>query len=354
MTTTQKKIMVVYANEKRAEQLKQELEQRKVCDIVDVYTKPKQAIEDLGVHKKEGFSSEYDYSAYIVDDNIEFPPPVIDVAFDKKIQRAVQKTATPKLAKDRENKKEIEKARERAERLGSSLKGIKKNLEGIGFYQFCKQLGQIKPGARIILLTDIENMSSKMKSFEGMKKNFETYSGFLAVLSEQQWEYALAIAIQEFYFDVGYIKKPIKSYGHVASKINQLLVTGTYQREKIYGDPEEERKAKSKKAFEHIVGPHLIKSKNGRFYPIIRRQVNVDEFKSSLQYYGQDISEKEHVVEIIKRLKSYENEAEQEVKSIQKIIRDYEDRFPSAIQDPSAFEVVKEEEQKKDKKNVND
>lgn len=206
----------------------------------------------------------------------------------------------------------------------------------MGFYQFCKQLQQIKPGARIILLTDIENMSSKMKSHGNKKKNFQTYSGFYGVADYDKWEYAYLTAIEEFRFDVGYIKKPIKNYGHVASKLNQLLITGTYQVEKIYGDPKEERKAKSKKAFNKIMALEVYP---GGFFA---RTPDFRFFKLSLDAYGKDITEIEHAEGIVKRLRSYESDAKRELEAIQKPIREWEDRFPSVVEDPAAFAVAQE------------
>jgi CheY-like chemotaxis protein len=339
MTSSKKKIMIVYDNKKRAEQLKQELESRKVCDVVYIYTKPKQAIEDLALNKG---LVEYDYTAYIVDDNIEYPAtptaspsPLLSIS------------EVPVLARDREKEEEVRKARERAKRKAESLRTIQKNLEAMGFYQFCKQLQQIKPDARIILLTDEENMSAKMKAFAKKKKDFETYSGFYYSGDYYKWEYSFCTAIEEFRFDVGYIKKPIKSYGHVASKINQLIITGTYQVEKIYGDPNEERKAKSKKAFDKImvldVGPYSA--------GIPGRIPEFRYFELYLSWYSKDITEKDHATAIIKRLKSYENEAKRELEKIQKLIRGWEDRFPSIVEDPTAFEVASSsQEEKKEEK----
>jgi CheY-like chemotaxis protein len=332
MTSSEKKIIVVYDNKKRAEQLKQELESRNVCDVVDIYTKPKQAIEDLALNKS---SSEYDYSAYIVDEDIEYPAPLPATL--------PPMSEVPALARDRENRE----ARENAKRKAESLRTIQKNLEAMGFYQFCKQLQQIKPDARIILLTDEENISAKMKAFAKKKKDFETYSGFYYEGDYYKWEYAFCTAIEEFRFDVGYIKKPIKSYGHVASKINQLLITGTYQIEKIYGDPEEETKAKSEKAFRKIMAKDPF-----NHAPWIN-PVSANDFKWRLSYYEKDISEKEHAAGIVKRLREYENEAKREFEKIQKLLRGWEDRFPSIVEDPTAFEVaaeVKDEEKKEDKK----
>lgn len=329
MTSSEKKIMVVYDNKKRAEQLKQELESRKVCDVVVIYTKPKQAIEDLALNKS--FSEYDDYTAYIVDDKIEYPAPLS--AATPPISEV------PILARDREKREEIEKAKRKAE----SLRTIQKNLEAMGFYQFCKQLQQviIKPDARIILLTDIENMSSKMKSYGKKKKDFQIYSGFYRGMAEyDKRQYALCSAIEEFRFDVAYIKKPIKSYEHVASKINQLLVTGAYQVEKIYWDPKEERKAKSEKAVRKILALDVYKGgKTGRFIATGNRP-SLSMFTIGLKMYEKDISEREHAAGIVKRLREYERDAKRELDKIQKLIRGWEDRFPSIVEDPSAFEVV--------------
>jgi CheY-like chemotaxis protein len=331
-SSNEKKIMLVCDNKKRAEQLKRELEQRKICDVVDIYNKPKQAIEELGLQKDS-----LDYTAFIVDDDIEYPVTVVPPPI------APLKPIFSPYVKNREDPIEIRRAKEAAKRKTDSLQAIQKNLEAMGFYQFCKQLQQIKPDARIILLTDEENMSSKMKAFGKKKEDFERYSGFYGMAELNKREYAFYTAIEEFRFDVGYIKKPIKSYGHVASKINQLLVTGTYQVEKIYGHREEERKVKSKRAFDRIMAGHRFRNARGQWYVSPIAKVTAEDFNFNLQYYGKDITEKEHAAQIVKRLRGYENEKMQEVEKVRKLIRSWEDRFPSIVEDPSAFEVVKEE-----------
>jgi CheY-like chemotaxis protein len=345
-----KKIMIVYDNKKRAEQLKlkQELESRKVCDVVDIYTKPKQAIEDLALNKG---SFEYDYRAYIVDDNIEYPAPPSTPLPLLPISEEV-----PALVGDREKEEEVRRVRERAKRKADSLRTIQKNLEAMGFYQFCKQLQQIKPDARIILLTDERGMSAKMKAFGKKKEDFKRMSGFYGMVDYDKWQYAFCTAIEEFRFDVAYITKPIKSYGHVARKINQLLVTGTYQVEKIYWDPKEERKAKSGKAVNKILALDVYKdSRTGRYYSTGNRP-SLSLFTMMLRSHEKDISEREHAAQIVKRLREYERDAKRELDKIQKLIRGWEDRFPSIVEDPSAFEVATAalQEEKKEKNRKND
>jgi hypothetical protein len=284
----------------------------------------------------KGFS-EYDYTAYIVDEDIEYPaPPTTPPSISE----------VPALARDRDNRE----ARERAKRKAESLRTIQKNLEAMGFYQFCKQLQQIKPDARIILLTDEENMSSKMKAFVKKKKDFETHSGFYYEGDYDKWQYAFCTAIEEFRFDVGYIKKPIKSYGHVASKINQFLITGTYQVEKIYGDPKEEKKRKSEKAFDKIMALDVFKdSKTGHYYSRGSRPL-LSTFIIGLQMYEKNISEREHAAGIVERLREYENDAKRELEKIQKLILGWEDKFPSIVEDPTAFEVATTTEKKEEEK----
>ena len=163
-------------------------------------------------------------------------------------------------------------------------------------------------------------------------------------------EFEHALKTEELGFDVNYITKPIRSYGHVARKINQILVTGIYQHGvKYYPSPQEERKAKSEKAFRKIMARDLYASPYTKF-----GGGSVSDFQWRLTFYGKDISEKEHAPKIVRRLRSYERDKKRELEGIQKVIRDFEDRFPSIVEDPSAFEVEQEGKsaaaQEKDKK----
>jgi hypothetical protein len=75
---------------------------------------------------------------------------------------------------------------------------------------------------------------------------------------------------------------------------------------------------------------------------------------SHLGWYDKDISEKEHAAEIVKLKKSYENDAKRELETLQKLIREWEDRFCRVVEHPSAFETVSQhttEQQEEKKKN---
>jgi hypothetical protein len=72
----------------------------------------------------------------------------------------------------------------------------------------------------------------------------------------------------------------------------------------------------------------------------LNRAVNFSDFEFLLQYYGNDISEKEHAAEIVRRLRLYEKDAKRLVEKIQRMTRQWEDRFPELAEDPSAFEVA--------------
>ncbi len=71
-----------------------------------------------------------------------------------------------------------------------------------------------------------------------------------------------------------------------------------------------------------------------------------------LGWYGKDITEYEHADEIMKCLKSYENDKKRELEEIQKVIRDWEDRFPGIVESPAAaFEIEKVEKHENKRSN---
>jgi hypothetical protein len=52
MTSSEKKIMVISGRRDKAKRLKEELEKRQVCDLVDIYTaNPNKLLEELIVNK---------------------------------------------------------------------------------------------------------------------------------------------------------------------------------------------------------------------------------------------------------------------------------------------------------------
>ena len=76
---------------------------------------------------------------------------------------------------------------------------------------------------------------------------------------------------------------------------------------------------------------------------------------SRLGWYDKDISEKGPALEIVKLKKSYENDANRELETLQKPIREWEDRFCRVIEDPSAFETVSQHTtEQQEEKRVND
>jgi hypothetical protein len=126
------------------------------------------------------------------------------------------------------------------------------------------------------------------------------------------------------------------------------MVAGKYLGRGIryYESPEEERRAKNKKAYDKIMANEMYP--NG-----FVRARDFRGFKFYLEQYANDIYEPGHAAEIVKRLRAYENEAKKELETIQRPIRDFEDRFPSIVQDHSAFEVVNEEGEKKNMSPLN-
>jgi hypothetical protein len=151
-----------------------------------------------------------------------------------------------------------------------------------------------------------------------------------------------AIKAERLGFKINYIKKPIKNYRFAVKKIQNILVTGLYQHGvKYYPTRQEERKAKSKKAFERIIPTDSSSSILQRIRTLSFLNIATDsnDLQSSLKMYGKDITEKEHAAAIVKRLRLYENETKREVEKIQKVIRAFEDSFPSIAEDPAAFEA---------------
>jgi hypothetical protein len=295
--TQKKKIMVVWGNKKNAERLKQELEERKVCDAVDIHTtvaSPKKLLEELLINKgKEG----YDYRMFILDD------PISDDFADN-----------------------LKHNFPTAHLVLLSLNGrpqSTKDIRSNGFYRAYKG----------------DKWDKKVYGYLARKKDSELTD----FEKREKAEWLGALKTEQLCFDTNYIKKPIKSYGLAAKKVSQILVAGVYQRGvKYYLSLQEERKDKSDKAFKSIVQQQdRYQLQNSSFVNIA---ISADTFLWRLKEYGKDIADREHATAIVKRLRTYEADTKRELERIQKIIREWEDRFPSVVQDPSAFEVVGGEE----------
>jgi hypothetical protein len=329
--TKEKKIMIVTNNRKKnTERLKYELEANRVCDRVDISTvNPRKLLEELIL--KKGFA-EYDYRMYILDDSIE--GDYYSLAENLKHNFP---TAHLVLLSARGKPKTVD--------------DMKSNF----FHYYYRKGMSIEWCEELLNKEKARQNNNKINPWKGLP---EDYRLDRVLLNH-------AIKAERLGFNINYIKKPIKSYRFATKKIQNILVTGLYQhRVKYYPTPQEEMKAKSKKAFEKIVPTDSSSNRNIlqriRGLSFLNIATDLNDLRSRLEMYGKDITEKEHAAAIVKRLRMYENETKREVVKIQELIRAFEDSFPSIAEDPAAFEVedttsttTNADESKKSKRNDN-
>jgi hypothetical protein len=309
--STKKKIMVISDRREKAKRLKEELEKRQVCDVVDIYTaNPNKLLEELIINKGK---EQYDYRMFIIEESTD-----LDFLLCEHLWRNFPMAHLVLWVKGFERPKTPDQIRSNL--FASHYK------KGMTFQQ-C--LEAYKKYRRI--------------SDDRWRKEFESDK---SAYQREMNECERAINFERYFYGTNYIIEPYRgemNYGKMIGKLKHIMVTGIYdgRAPKVYPSPEEERKAKSKKAYEKI----LSSQASGW---------TTTFFKSALRQYGNDITEIEYAKDIVKRLRSYERDAKQELESIQKHIRDFQDRFPSIVEDPTtAFEVASStssQEKKKEEK----